>query len=730
MIARCFLATRLVVMASVLLVTGIAAVAGELGTAIRNNDLKRAKEFLAQYPNAKGRADVMALHQAARFGEPEMVELLLKHGANPNVRNNSYPGTPLHFTDDPEIARLLLEYGADINAKDSSDRTPIQAAAQDENHDLVEFLLKAGQVLDIESLAHLGRTKEIVDLLKKNPELAKPPLRSLEIAIRKRNLELVRLLLEHGADPNHKRKATNISGISGRYMLLSAAINFGTYEIAELLLKHGARVDVTAFVGKSEVDALSYTIAHKELRFAKLLLDHGADPKPKKSEWGDYSESDSAMHCAARVGDVAKAELLMEFGGSVNAEIRNGVTPLFIAATDGHRRFCDFLLEHGARLDFYSACALGKDDDVSRMLVSDPDLAKSHDKYFGRLGLYYAVHAGNTKLVERLIANGADVNATKVADVKVMPARGDSVLHEAARRGDAAMAKVLLDHGAAVNAINKYGETPRLLAASGRHEAVVRLLLDRGAKTELNPKRDQEAKADVYSACVLGLKDEVTKFLAADPKLVNAPAGRYRQQLITIAAINGHVAIVELLLSKGAEIRPTYDQAPLNAASAHGHLAVVQLLVKKGVDVNEKDERGDLPLSDAASGGHAEVVQFLLDQKANALAMDYQRDTALHRAAHRGSIASAELLLRAGVPINQKNRSGETPLHKSVANAHVEMSAWLIQKGADVNALTRRRESPLRYAERPQWFDEPRDDKEKADRQRVAELLSKHGGTR
>lgn len=67
------------------------------------------------------------LHSAIHAGHLDAVELLIKHGADINFRNQ-VGGTPLHdaaYLARPKIAELLIKYGANVNARDKSEKTPL-----------------------------------------------------------------------------------------------------------------------------------------------------------------------------------------------------------------------------------------------------------------------------------------------------------------------------------------------------------------------------------------------------------------------------------------------------------------------------------------------------------------------------------------------------------------------------------------------------------------------------
>ena len=129
----------------------------------------------------------------------------------------------------------------------------------------------------------------------------------------------------------------------------------------------------------------------------------------------------------------------------------------------------------------------------------------------------------------------------------------------------------------------EYGRTPLSWAAWNGHEAVVKLLLEKGADMETKDKK-------------------------------------YSQTPLSWAAENGHGAVVKLLLGKGSDLETKdkeYGRTPLSWAAWNGHEAVVKLLVERGSDLETKDkEYGRTPLSWAAENGREAVVELLLEKGA------------------------------------------------------------------------------------------------------------------
>jgi ankyrin repeat protein len=91
----------------------------------------RIVKFLLKHganPNMKNDYGNTPLHDAAAFGHREVVKLLLEHGANPNIRDND-GYTPLHYAVGfcyVDVVRVLLDHGADPTIRDKKGRTPLE----------------------------------------------------------------------------------------------------------------------------------------------------------------------------------------------------------------------------------------------------------------------------------------------------------------------------------------------------------------------------------------------------------------------------------------------------------------------------------------------------------------------------------------------------------------------------------------------------------------------------
>ena len=226
------------------------------------------------------------------------------------------------------------------------------------------------------------------------------------------------------------------------------------------------------------------------------------------------------------------------------------------------------------------------------------------------------------------------------------PALGDT-LPGAAKRGEFAMVKQLVDQGADTNARDSYGVTALMHAAEAGHVAVVGHLLERGADPNLRDTSDGMTALMVSAA---EGHSEVVRLLLAAEADVDAKDRNLGATALMGAAEYGHTAVIEWLLREGADANAQDKRGfrALAQAATNGHRDTVRLLVSHGADINAQDHKyGATALMGAVANGHEDVVAFLLEHRPDTALTAKNGLTALDFARRRGRSKIVDLILQA-----------------------------------------------------------------------------------
>jgi len=290
-----------------------------------------------------------------------------------------------------------------------------------------------------------------------------------------------------------------------------------------------------------------------------------------------------------------------------------------------------------------------------------------------------AARRGDRAAVRALLQTGADVNAAE--------ADGTTALHWASYADDVDLADLLIRAGARVNAANDLGATPLWTAGLNASVAMVRRLLQAGA----NPNAALLAGETPLMAAARSGNPEVVELLLASGANADARGARGQTALMWAVA-QKHAAAVKVLLAHGADIKarsetwsevmavpphglPEYNRAiphggdtALMFAARVGDLESAKLLVEAGADVNDQDAWGVSATVLAAHSGSGGLVQLFLDHGADpdASAAGF---TALHEAIMRRDEQTVRALLACGADPNAPLRTW-TPMRRSSRDFH------------------------------------------------------------
>ena len=336
--------------------------------------------------------------------------------------------------------------------------------------------------------------------------------------------------------------------------------------------------------------------------------------------------------------------------------------------------------------------------------------------------LHYATLSGLPNLVKFLVTEFTpDLNARCFSNA-VTP------LHLASRDGHEEIARVLLEHGADVDAENKSKWTPLRHALDKKHVEVARVLIKNKAyvgaqgidqwtpllwasqhgqvelvQVLLERGADVDAEDALgWSPCrraFYGRHVEVVRVLVQHTSSARLQNKRKSTPLHE-ASGDGLVDFARMLLKFGvdASARDEDNFTSLHCASEHGHVEIVLALLDHGVDVSVQDEHRRTPLHFSSEEGHEEVTRALLEHGADASIQDEHKQTPLHFASANGHVKVALALLEHGVDASFQDEHKQTPLHFASANGHTEVARALLDHGADACVQDEHKQTPLHLA--------------------------------
>jgi ankyrin repeat protein len=411
---------------------------------------------------------------------------------------------------DTKAVLALINQKSDVNARASDGSTALLWLAHWNDGEAAELLLRAGA--DANAVNDFGTSP-------------------LSEACLNGNTEMVRLLLQNHANPN-------LAIGTGETPLMTCA-KTGSTDAVRLLLEAGAAVNGRE--PSQSQTAIMWAAAEKHPGVVKGLIDAHADAK------AHTKQGFSAIHFAARVGDLESIKVLLASGVDINLLTKPdgdggataGFTPLLVATMRAQVDTALYLLDHGA----------------------DPNILAS-----GMTPLHWA--------------------ATSWEGFASNPVYGfeDPMSGIQDRQAKLRLIKALLVHGANVNArmtkrqpqfatgyVDAVGATAFLLAASVQDVQIMRLLLDAGA----DPKIPTATNATAIMAAT-GLNHGIGESFVTEAQAREA---------------------VNLLLGLGLDPKDetTFGENALFGPAYRGWNTLLAQLVDLGVNVNAVSKAGVTP---------------------------------------------------------------------------------------------------------------------------------------
>lgn len=398
------------------------------------------------------------------WGDTERVRELIRSGVIKNSwRGNNGNGAVVDATNDGcmDAVRLLLAAGFDVDGPDSEGRTALFNASTDGCEDWCTLFLCYG--------ANANARVNGID--------------ALSIAVTNEHVDIVKLLVKYGANVN--AIGEHDGGITSTPLMF--AIGAGHLDIVEFLLQSGAKVSARLDVADSTVSMLALPFTESmddntRVNIAKLLLSYSASPNDPIG----IPPLAMAAHC----GCVAGVELLLKHGADPTVEFeKNGMrwTALDYAIQSENDAIIDLFLSMRPKLSMERsngetvihkgiAARIPLPLLESLLNMCDVDLINRPmpvAEFAGDTPLMIATYTNSLEQVRLLLKHGANVDARD--------GNKNTALMMAVATGNATIARMLVAAGASVTGTARNGATSLMAACELGRMDLVELCLDNGA---------------------------------------------------------------------------------------------------------------------------------------------------------------------------------------------------------------------------------------------------------
>ena len=559
---------------------------------------------------------------AAANGYTEVVHLLLRKGADPNLDNYDRR-TPLHEAavgGHADVATILLSNGADPNALDFERRAPLHQAALYGMTEVVETLLDHNANVNARTLMrdtplHLSvKHPHIVEILcKQHPQLTSwnyGGLTPLHLAIKAKNLETVELLIKEDSNSIDAPDEDSVTPLHQ-----SMGVEYWKAEIFEALWRQGPDLQHPSYRHKP---LMIHAVRVENLEVIRFLIAHD----PSLAAYRDTS-GNSALHIAVQGNNLEILDELLKIpnGLGVNTTTEEGKSLLHAAADLGLTSIVEKLLEFDVEIDVVDngewtplcwACWNRRIATVECLLRAGAN-ASIRDSFHRSL-LHLA--ADSAPILGILLSHKIEVDA--------VDSNGWTPLMRAVFYEDENSVRTLVEGGASINLANQEGQTALHIAEKEQNPRLSELLLEASANVTLT---DELGKTPLHYTAIYcpGVQgaDMVWQLLEREAA-VNCKDNDGKTPLHYSAIGDWEETWVIKALIKGYRKRDyNIDEkdhqgctALHRALALGGHDAAI-LLISEGASLEERDgeSRSCLALAVASARDRQKKVEELLKAK-------------------------------------------------------------------------------------------------------------------
>jgi len=485
-----------------------------------------------------------AVAAAVKSGDCELVELFLRLGADVNDEEGSQTALELALIADPHCPELLQLI---LSAHPKLDSCSLVSALKIGNPQLIMKLLGTGADVNAwqEDDDHgywcpLSKAVALNDIISverllqwgahPNPEPFLNVILPLVEAVRNANLDLVDTLIAAGADPNtsERRYQSHPS-----HNCLQVATSNRDVEMIRRLMEAGADINGGRHNGGT---ALRIAVETGNSELIHFLIQQGAD---------------DCLQIAAEQGDIEWVRHLIETGAGINVST-GGQMALAVAVKSGNVELVHFLIEQGADLNSpvrdldgmttLQRAVYNQDTEVTKLLLAAGAHADDEASYFYGTSVQIAAKNGDDHLIMLLSDHGANINRSGYHK------EGRTALQAAAEGGHYRTVKLLLDRGADPNspASKEEGGTALQAAAAGGYLHIAELLIEH--KADVNaPAAERGGYFALEFAAKSGRLDMLKLLLNAGADITSDSGRPVFESAKLLAAGHGHHAAAKFL---------------------------------------------------------------------------------------------------------------------------------------------------------------------------------------
>jgi ankyrin repeat protein len=482
------------------------------------------------------------------------------------------------------------------------------------------------------------------------------------------------------------------------------AVREGHIEIVQMLLDAGADSEWNGHYGSSLID-MARERGYDEVA---TLLEKARDRHGRTAP--SETREDHPIHIAAQANDVKRVRQLLDADPSlVNRGDRAGGTPLHRATASSARNVIELLLERGADIHAIHGAGLGSSGGFAPYDVQAIDIALWGG--FGRRPRppwwRIVIYCLRYFLWTRFRTSRPQPHDTQTA--RLLLSRGATYdLTIAAALGDIDRVRTILDNDPAqIREARPNGRRPLTVAVEFRHDAIARLLLERGADPTW-PELNADRGGALHAAARAGNRELVELLLAhgADPNAHSDSGGNavYAAKTPEIRALlkahGGALDPFDLVwMNEDDEVMRQVTEDPKSAERGCG--GVFTAVVTRGKrDLLKRLLDAGIRVPDVVTGCQSylleqpDMFKTLLDRGMNPDTHSWQMETMLHMLckpdpqgqAQKHNTACAGMLLAAGANISaREDEYSSTPLALAARNNNPGMVRFLLSRGAPIN---------------------------------------------